>query len=179
MRMRRFFAFAALSLCMVLGLAAFDGDPSGCDDKPSTDGKIAQAQEQIQNRGNEQVGLPNIIHYTELRRAKRIYELRDQERVATYTYTYDMAGHLHKFCDSIGYPLPYATQYSNPEKRYPNSTYTQYGYNIPQSEPNGLFMPTSADGTWVECINPRNPNQTGVVYSEPHVITSPWPLGTE
>lgn len=168
-----------LMLVLVLPLCAFRDD--GCDSTtPTADKQTTEQQRQIQNRGHEQVGIPNIVNFTELRRAKKIYELRDQSRVATYSYTYDMNGHLHKFCDSIGYPLPYATQYSNPERPAESwETHEQGNIALPQAEPNGLFMPSSADGTWVECINPKNPSQTGVVYVEPHVVTSPWPLGSD
>lgn len=172
--MKRFVLFAVIGLAATLGLCAFDADPSGCDDK-STDQQIAAKQEAIQQRASDQVGLPNIVNYTELRRAKRIYELRDQARVATFSYTQDMNGHYHKVCDSIGYPLPYATQFSNPNHIV--SFASGHAANIlPQSEPNGLFMPSSAAGTWVECINPKNPNQIGVVYVEQDVTASPWPL---
>jgi hypothetical protein len=45
---------------------------------------------------------------------------------------------------------------------------------VPQAEPNGLFMPPTADGTWVQCIGKDGDIQP--LYIEPHVIVSPWPL---
>lgn len=176
--MKRALIFAAIPLSMIVGFAVFDADPSGCDGtKPTADAKTTEAQETMLARSVDQVGLPNIIHFTEKRRAKRIYELRDQAGVETYTYQYDMMGHLHFFCNSIGYPLPYATQYSSAE-RVAKSGETPYSNNVtlPQAEPNGLFMPAEAHGTWVECINPKNPNETGVAYSEPDVVAMPWPM---
>ena len=47
---------------------------------------------------------------------------------------------------------------------------------IPQAEPNGLFSPPSANGTWVLCSNPNKAGETMPVYIEPNVIVSPFPL---
>ena len=176
--LKRFALFAVLSFVAVIGLAGFNADPSGCDSKPPTADQITTAkQTQMEKRGADIAGVPNIIHFTEKIRAKRIYELRDQAGVATFSYTQDMYGHYHWFCDSIGYPLPYATQYSSSERVAQTSEIPYQGdITLPQAEPNGLFMPTNADGTWVECINPDNPNETGVAYSEPHITTKPWPI---
>jgi hypothetical protein len=169
---------AILSLFVVVGLAGFDADPSGCNSsKPTADQVTTDAQASLNKRGTEEVGIPNIVNFTQKRQAKRIAELLDQAHLSTVTYQYDLNGHLHFFCNSIGYPIPYATQYSSSERMAKSSEIPYQGnVTLPQSEPNGLFMPASADGTWVECINPHNPNQTGMVYSEPHVIASPWPM---
>lgn len=177
-----FFSFKVRSSFLVaLAVALFALTVAGCDDQVtnSADQVTQQRQEAITKRLTDQVSLPNIVNYTEYKRAKKIYELRDQARVVTYSYTQDMNGHMHKLCDSIGYPLPYATQISASEKNVwmdGGGTHTWINTNLPQSEPNGLFMPASADGTWVECVNPNNTSQTGVMYVEPHVVTSAWPL---
>ena len=70
--MKRFLTFACLSLLLTLGLAGFREDPSGCDSTPTADQVTSQKQAQMQTRGTQQVGLPNIVKFTELRRAKRI-----------------------------------------------------------------------------------------------------------
>ena len=49
------------------------------------------------------------------------------------------------------------------------------GYALPQADPNGLFMPASAEGTWLMLINPKT-NQPSPVYIEPRVTVSPFPL---
>jgi hypothetical protein len=106
-----------------------------------------------------------------------LYEMRDKN-IATYTYIVDMNGNLHHVCDSMGYGLPYATQYSNPEKHiaYTGSDAYHSDFSIPQSEPNGLFMPSSAEGTWVICAS--NSGQFTPMYLEPRVIVSPFRLNS-
>ena len=73
----------------------------------------------------------------------------------------------------IGYGLPYATQYTNPEKiGYASS---QVGVvTLPQADPNGLFMPISADGTWLMLVDKTGTPR--VTYFEPKVIASSFPL---
>jgi hypothetical protein len=136
--------------------------------------------DQIQNRQNEElakqavqsVGMPAIVNFQEKRILKQIYELRDQE-IATVSYIVDMNGKLHKFCDSIGYGIPMAAQFSNPQIIARSSS---AGYaTLPQSEPNGLFMPDGISATWILCKDPGS-DKVSPVYVEPHLIVSPFPL---
>jgi hypothetical protein len=108
--------------------------------------------------------MPAIHNFAEKRMMKDILEMRDQNTV-TYTYLVGMNNQLTKFCDSVGFGLPYATQYTNPQK---------YS-GVSQADPNGLYSPASADGTWVAC---RVPGQDKVkpVFIEPRIIVSPFPI---
>ena len=144
---------------------------SACNYQASTDQIEKWQQEKTTRQAAVQVGMPNIVNFTEKRFAKKIYELRD-DKIRTYTYIVDMNGKQHFMCNSIGYGLPYATQYTNPEKRVNNSD--EYGYNITQAEPNGLYMPSSAEGTWVACVDSDGNIQP--VYTEPRIIVSPFKL---
>jgi hypothetical protein len=91
----------------------------------------------------------------------------------TYTYIVDMNGKFHKVCDSLGYGLPYATQYTNPQRVYSDA----HGYGtLPQADPNGLYSPASADGTWVMCLNPKT-KKAEPQYIEPRIVTMTYPLG--
>ena len=105
--------------------------------------------------------------------AKEIFELRDQENLATYAYLQSLDGKLVFLCNSIGYGLPYSTQYTNPEKiadRY------QAGYAIlPQADPNGLFSSSSTAATWVMCIDPDT-NKARPVYVESNVTIAHFKL---
>ena len=59
------------------------------------------------------VGMPAITNFAEKRMMKDILELRDQMH-PTYTYLYDMNGKIgEKVCDSLGYGLSGATQYTD------------------------------------------------------------------
>lgn len=84
-----------------------------------------------------------------------------------------MTGKLIFLGESIGYGIPYATQYTNPQKIA--SSY-QSGYAIlPQADPNGLFSPASADGTWVTLKDP-NSGKARPVLVEPRCIVPPFKL---
>lgn len=60
---------------------------------------------------------PAIKNFRERKLLKQILELRDQDGLITYTYTFsEMTGKLTFFAESIGYGIPAATQFTNPEK---------------------------------------------------------------
>lgn len=152
---------------MTFGIFAF-----GCESAPSSDEVQRKQQETILQEGTSQVGMPAIKNFRERKFAKQILELRDQEGLVTFTYTFsDMRGCFIFLGQTVGYPLPYATQFTNPEKPiYNNGVST-----IPQADPNGLFSPSSAEGTWIILKDP-NSDKTGVVYTEPRVIALPFKM---
>jgi hypothetical protein len=141
---------------------------------PNSDQVQRQQQEQISKQANATVGMPAITRFAEKRTLKSIIELRDQE-VATITYTEDVNGGKHKLCDSVGFGISAATQYTNPQRPI-GSDYADHPLStIPQADPNGLFSPTSAEGTWVLCVNPET-KKAVPLYVEPRIIVSPFPL---
>lgn len=146
---------------------------SGCEPSvPTTDEQIEAAQAKVTAEANRQTGLPAISNFTEKKFAKMIYELRDQE-IKTWAYYLDVDGNRHLLCESVGYGLPYSTQYSNPLRTV--DRWSNYAEQLPQAEPNGLFMPDAADATWVLCSDGRG--GVAPVYSEPTLLVSPFPLG--
>lgn len=155
-----------------LMLAILAEDQSCTDNHRSEADKTQQtATDNITDEANRQTGMPGVTHYTERKIVKTLYELRDQN-IATFSYVPDMQGRLWHLCDSIGYGLPYGVQFTNPQRPiYP-------GYHdsslIDQPEPNGLFMPPSAEGTWVICAG--DGGKPTPVYVEPRVIVSPFKL---
>jgi hypothetical protein len=166
--MKNTLLFAATILAMFT-LAA-------CDESPATSDQAQRAQQEVLlKEANAQTGMPNIKNFRERKLLKDILELRDQTGLVTYTYTWsEVTGKKVFFCNSIGYGIPYATQYTNPQKI--EASGHQYGYAIlPQADPNGLFSPASAEGTWVMCKDP-NGSDTRPVYVEPRVIVSPFKL---
>ena len=150
---------------------------TGCDDPQQNSTQIERKQqEQLSLQGVQQVGMPSITNFAEKRMMKDILEIRDQA-VATTTYLVDMQGGLHKLCNSVGYGLPYATQYTNPQRVSGGAQTPSTGnVAIRQADPNGLYSPASADGTWVQCVDPKT-GKAKVVYVEPRIIVSPIPLG--
>lgn len=140
-------------------------------------------QERLVAEGVQEVGVPSIKNFRELKLAKDLYELRDQTGLVTYTYLWsDLQGKMVFLCNSIGYPIPYAVQFTAPEtmQRWllpeSNGVSRTFGHEkLPQAEPNGLFSPASAEGTWVLCKDP-NGKDVRPVYIEPRVIVSQFKL---
>jgi hypothetical protein len=160
----------------VLGLAACGED--------SSDTRQAAQQETILAEGTAQVGMPAIRNFRERKILKDILEMRDQNGLVTYTYLENMnptpipgktalGGKLTFFCNSVGYAIPAATQFTNPQRiaRPISGEYVA----MPQADPNGLFSPSSAEGSWVMCKDPSGAN-TLPSYSEPRLVTMPFKL---
>lgn len=140
---------------------------------PSSDRKQQEQQELLLAEGTSQVGMPSIKNFRERKLLKDILELRDQNGLVTYTYLWnELNGKKVFLCNSIGYGIPYSTQFTNPNKgEYSHGTVI----TISQADPNGLFSPAAAEGTWVMCKNP-NGKEVRPVYVEPRIIVSPFKL---
>jgi hypothetical protein len=156
---------------------------AGCDEpqqQKSSDEKQKEQQEVLLKEGTAQVGMPNIKNFRERKQLHDIYELRDQADYTTYTYTYsEMTGKKTFFCNSIGYGIPYATQFTSPQKVQQYNNYQRYdNLVVPQADPNGLFSPPSAEGTWVMCKDPKG-TDVKPVYVEPRIIVSPFAIDDE
>jgi hypothetical protein len=146
---------------------------AACEQPPDSDQKQQAQQETLLQEGTAQVGMPNIKNFRERKLLKDILELRDQNGLITYTYLYnEMTGKKVFFCNSVGYGIPYATQFTNPQKQV-NDHYE--APVVQQADPNGLFSPASAEGTWVMCKDPHG-STTAPVYVEPRVIVTPFKL---
>lgn len=156
-------SFAFVALVVLMGASSEE-----CGQ--SSDTIQRQQQEVILKEATASVGMPAIKNFRERRLLKDIIEMRDQEGLVTYTYLWsEVAGKLVFLCDSVGYGLPYATQFTNPMK------YEINGATLPQADPNGLFSPASAEGTWILCKNP-NGREVRPIYAEPRTVVSPFRL---
>jgi hypothetical protein len=133
-----------------------------------------QQQETLLKEGTAKAGMPAVKNFREKKLLKDIYELRDQDGLTTYTYIVaEMTGKLVFLGESIGYGIPASTQYTNPQKI---ADHYQGGYAIlPQADPNGLFSPASAEGTWVMLKDPHG-GKVRPVYIEPRIVVSPFKL---
>lgn len=160
---------APLSMAVV-GIFLLSAD--NCAPAP-TSVQVEQArQERTTIQAEQSVGMPAIINYQEKRILKNIMELRDQQ-ISTITYIVDLNGHLHKLCDSVGYGISAATQYTNPQQEIYLGNYN--AITLPQADPNGLYSPTDEEGTYVMCLDPAD-KTLKAVYSEPRILVSPFSL---
>lgn len=154
---------------MFVVLMSFSLMGAECQDSDRT---MRDTQEKLLLEANAQVGLPAVKNFREKKILKDIYELRDQEGLVTYTYLWnELNGKLIFLGETIGYGIPYSTQFSNPEK----VVYSGSSITLPQAEPNGLFSPASAEGTWILMRDPVS-KKTLPVYVEPRIIVSPFKL---
>lgn len=145
---------------------------SACEPRKTSDQVQSKQQEQLLKEGSSQVGMPAIKNFRERKLVKDILEMRDKE-ITTFTYLWsEVTGKKTFFCNSIGFGVPYATQFTNPLQ-------TVGGYDhasvVAQADPNGLFSPASAEGTWVLCKDPRG-SDVKPVYVEPRVIVTPFEM---
>lgn len=163
-----------ICLFFMLGLSLFS---SGSVEN-TADNKQAEETETLMEEAHRQAGMPNIINFQQKKLMKMIYELCDREDLICYAYMYsDYKGELIYIGKCVGYGIPFSAQYSNPEKFLddPHGSISAGSLVLPQSEPNGLFMPTSSSATWLMMIDPET-NEPRPVYFEPTIVVSPFPL---
>jgi hypothetical protein len=153
-------------------LIALSGVALGACDLPAetATSKEKQATALLTNQAAVTVGMPAVKNFTEKRQLKAIIELRDTANLTTYTYTLDLAGKRHKVCPStsVGFGIPYATQYTNPQMVAINA-YQTGTLALPQADPNALYSPASADGTWVLCLHPQT-KELAPAFVEPRIV---------
>ena len=144
--------------------------------QPNSDEVQKQQQEKILSEGTRQTGMPAITHFQERKIMKMILEQRDREDLICYAYLQsEMTGKLIYIGRCMGYGLPYATQYTNPMKIEDFGSTSRYAFlSIPQADPNGLFTPSSAEGTWLMMLDDKD--QPRVCYFEPKIVASPFKL---
>ena len=148
---------------------------AGCAGNPSSDRKQRQQNEVLLQEATSQVGMPAIKNFRERKLLRDIIEMRDQNGLVTYTYFWnEFNGKLVYLGESVGYGIPYATQFTNPEKL--DRAFTGSDWQVmKQADPNGLFSPESAEGTWILLKDP-NSDAVKPVYVEPKIVVSPFKL---
>ena len=143
---------------------------TGVSDCSDSDLIQRRQQEALLREATAQTGMPSIQNFRERKILKDILELRDQNGLVTFTYLFsEYSGKLIFLGESIGYGIPYSTQYTNPEK------YEGSGLSLPQADPNGLFSAPSSEGTWILLRNPTTGN-ADAVYIETRIVVSPFKL---
>lgn len=152
--MRRILTIAAA----LLGLSA-------CNEAQQ---KQSAATRKMTAEADVQVGMPSIKNWRERRMMRMLFEMRDAE-LTTFSYVKNLDGKLSFVCQSIGFGLPYAAQYTSP---------TDYVHNKPQPEPNGLYMPDQAEATWIMCVDSAD-KRVKPVYVEERLIVSPFTMRAE
>lgn len=141
----------------------------GCETAETRDAHNVDSQ---QSQFQISQPVPKYDYSQERGLAIELYNARN-ERVATHSVWRSDYGMIEGDCPSIGYPLPYDVQLTNP-LRVAN---TGGGAVIEQAEPNGLFSSKSTSATWVRCIVQVNGKVIEApVYIEGKVTSYPYPV---
>jgi hypothetical protein len=164
----------------------------GCAPEKTAQDKQRELQNTIVEEGVSKVGLPGIKNFYEAKTMKAIQELCD-DGIVTYTYIENMiptptpgktamGGKFTYLGATIGYPIPYSTQFTSPEAMQTfnidgrGSSQRYYGAErLPQADPNGLYKPASAEATWVLMKDPTT-DKVAPVYMEPKLACFPFKL---
>lgn len=156
---------------LLSGLLLFSLSSCGTDN--TYDDNQQEKTEKVMQEADAQIGLPNIVNFQQKKLFKMILEECDKEDLVCYVYLHSQyTGKLVFIGKCIGYGIPFSAQFTNPDKLVWR---TRGGWhNLPQADPNGLFMPTSSSATWLMMLD--KDNKPRVVYLEPEIVVSPFEL---
>lgn len=149
----------------------------GCVLDKGSDSRQREQSEVLLAEATSQVGMPAIKNFRERKILKDILEMRDQTSLVTYAYVLNHLNGKWVFVgETVGFPIPYATQFTNPQKvAWLGSSGSGHYGTLPQADPNALFSPSSAEGTWLLMRSPED-GSIKPVYMEEKVNVFPFPL---
>lgn len=106
----------------------------------------------------------------------QIYTAKNKAN-STYTVFLSNNGIPLYVCPSRGYPIEGGTQLTNPEQisfgTFPSGGSSSAASGVVgQADPDGLFHPLTAPGTYVLCVRPNG--DVVPLYAEPMVMTFPF-----
>lgn len=140
---------------------------------PDATKKETQYQEQLMEQSTNEIGMPDVTEFTEKKLAKEIVEKRDDSSLICYVYNQSYDGRYIFVGKSMGYGLPYSTQYTNPMqmKDDPNGSFDAGSSIIPQADPNGLYSSDGLSATWLMMIDEIT-GEPYIMYCEPTIIVT-------
>ncbi len=158
-----------LILIIFMSLMMINSD-SDCDSQERED-RASVRKQQEHYRISQPV--PFYEWSIELDAAIQIYDARVRDRVRTWTVWRSDYGLIEGHCASIGYPIPYDVQLTNPLKPAYNSS----GSVVEQAEPSGLYSSHNSIATWVRMVlNVRGKTMVTPVYIESKVTCYAVPI---
>jgi len=142
----------------------------GCEDRQDRADKLAVNRQQEQYRKNQPV--PFYDWSLELDAYKQIYDARVQDIVRTWTVWRSDYGLILGDCASMGYPIPYDVQMTNPLKKI-----RSHDSVIEQPEPSGLYSSKNTVATWVrEVLEIGGKTIVTPIYIEDKVTCYAYPI---
>lgn len=136
---------------------------------------VEQAQQQAGNMAIVQnQPVPDLGGYSFERQVVIETYLARNNTISTFSYLFTFDGKIIEICPSIGYPIPYSTQLTNPQKI--DTTYFEGLGRISgvtnNAEPNSLYTPPDSAATLVQCVNPDG--SVSPAYVEDNVMAFPY-----
>jgi len=146
---------------------------AGCEDRQDREDRLAVNRQQEQYRKNQPV--PFYDWSLELDAYMQIYDARVQDIVRTWTVWRSDYGMLLGDCASMGYPIPYDVQMTNPLKKVEGGTDSDVV--IEQPEPSGLYSSKNTVATWVrEVLEINGKTVVTPIYIEDKVTCYAYPI---
>jgi hypothetical protein len=152
MNIRKLVAAVALGSALIVGGASVAGCSHG-----NNNGNSAEQQQQQQITTNLEGSQPlPAVYYSQERQNLIDIELAEVNDVRTTSFGVTEMGQLLYSCPSIGFGIPDSASLSNPSQII-------WGYNSwgngmmdsgvgDQMDPNGIYAPTTSDGTYIICV---------------------------
>jgi len=165
---------------LILAFMLFSGCALFSSDTPQTTSESDQVNSQQTIYANNQP-IHQYDYSPERDALQQIYDARMKD-LNTWSVIFPPAssGIQPYVCPSVGYPIPYTTQFTNPDQVHTGSASYDPSVVLPQAEPNGLYT-GNTDATWVRCVRKLSGggSEVDAVYSEPAALTYPYPIKIE
>jgi len=160
---------------LILGISFMLMGADGCEDSSSQETKDASKVNDQQEQYSKTQPIPWFDHSRERSVYTQIYQARNRT-VATHTIWRSNTGKIEGDCPSIGFPIPYDVQLTNPLKPAWDYHYSS-NVAIEQAEPNGMFSSKTTAATWVMCaVKDQGVVRMAPVYVESKVTCYPFPM---
>lgn len=159
--------FLPLLLLMIILFTASSCDGGSSDNQTAKESDAVDAQQTTYDNNQK---VPHYDYSPERDELIQIYNSRMQI-VNTWTVFYPI-GKPPTMCASRGFPIPYTTQLTNPQKVNKGDSTVNPSTVTSQAEPNGLYTGTTS-ATWVLCL--RN-GKLNPVYAEEEVHAYTYPV---
>lgn len=156
---------AACCTLLLANEGGCDGTGDAAADRQTTSTKTTM------DAADREVGMPRIHNFAQRKLLKNAYEDMDQTTL-TYVYTQALDGKFVCLGQALGYGVALGTQFTAP---YYNTDWTHGVAQMPQADPNMLYMPSSGEATIVDLINPTN-GEAHTAVMEPRIVTLPFEL---
>jgi len=138
----------------------------GCSGEQATSQSVRKQQKQY----NIAQPIPKFEYSLERDVAIQLYEARNEE-VRTWTVWRSDLGTIEGYAETIGYPIPYDVQLTNPLKSEYHKTV------IEQAEPNGLYSSKNSIATWIRAVVTVDGKRTvSPIYIESRVTCYAFPI---